>query len=163
MLDKFPATVDPTVWWPQGPQQKGLDGSNRGRKGSNGWNAKLEEEMRQKALKRKDYTEEYVRLSRTNALAAIVNTMEYGGQVGMVFEMCRSNTGFFRLMEESFGSMLMEREVEKRENGELIEMKEALQLGRSLSELRDLAASSSSSSSSKSYGETTEEFASKLF
>ncbi|XP_042521288.1 probable F-box protein At4g22030 [Macadamia integrifolia] len=205
MLDKFPARVEPAVWWPQQPPKKGLGGSNRERKGSNGWTAKLEE-MRQigGVLKRKD-TEEYVRLSKlalkvnkalaisgplltglaavgsafvgsasqhqgswavflgvtAGALAAIVNTMEHGGQVGMVFEMYRSNAGFFRLMEESIGSTLKEREMEKRENGELFEMKLALQLGRSLPELRDLAASSSSSS--KSYGDTTEEFASKLF
>ncbi|XP_043693142.1 probable F-box protein At4g22030 [Telopea speciosissima] len=204
MLDKFPATVEPANWWPQQPKQKRLGGGNRERKGSNGWNAKLEEEMRQivGVLKRKD-TEEYVRLSKlalkinkalaisgplltgiaavgsafvgsssqhqgpwavflgvtAGALAAIVNTMEHGGQVGMVFEMYRSNAGFFQLMEESIVSNLKEREVEKRENGELFEMKVALQLGRSLSELRDLAASSSL----KRYGEITEEFASKLF
>ncbi|XP_042477869.1 probable F-box protein At4g22030 [Macadamia integrifolia] len=205
MLDKFPATVEPAVWWPQQPPQKELGGGNREKKRSNGWNAKLEEEMRQivGVLKRND-TEEYLRLSKlalkvnkalaisgplltglaavgsalvgsasqnqapwavfmgvaAGALAAIVNTMEHGGQVGMVFEMYRSNAGFFRLMEESIGSTLKEREVEKRENGELFEMKVALQLGRSLSELRDLAASSSSF---KSYGEKIEEFASKLF
>ncbi|XP_043692705.1 probable F-box protein At4g22030 [Telopea speciosissima] len=205
MLDKFPTMVEPAVWWPQEPQQKELGGGNRERKGSNGWNAKLEEEMRQivGVLKRKD-TEEYVRLSNlalkvnktlaisgplltgiaavgstlvgsasqhqgswavflgvtAGALAAIVNTMEHGGQVGMVFEMYRSNAGFFRLMEESIVSNLKEREEKKRENGELFEMKVALQLGRSLSELRDLA---TSSSSSKRHGETIEEFASKLF
>ncbi|XP_043693139.1 probable F-box protein At4g22030 [Telopea speciosissima] len=206
MLDKFPATVEPANWWPQQLQQKDLgDGNSRERKGNNGWNAKLEEEMRQivGVLKRKD-TEEYVRLSKlalkvnktlavsgplltgiaavgsalvgsasqhqgswamflgvtAGALGAIVNTMEHGGQVGMVFEMYRSNAGFFRLMEESIVANLKEREEKKRENGELFEMKVALQLGRSLSELRDLAASSSSL---KRYGETIDEFASKLF
>ncbi|XP_043692721.1 probable F-box protein At4g22030 [Telopea speciosissima] len=205
MLDKFPTKVEPANWWPQQSQQKGLGGGNRERKGNNGWNAKLEEEMRQIVgmLNKKD-TEEYVRLSKlalkvnktlaisgplltgiaavgsalvgsasqhqgswavflgviAGALAAIVNTMEHGGQVGMVFEMYRSNAGFFRLMEESIVSTLKEREMEKRENGDLFEMKVALQLGRSLSELRDLAASSSSL---QRYGETTEEFASKLF
>ncbi|XP_042487769.1 probable F-box protein At4g22030 [Macadamia integrifolia] len=205
MLDKFPATVEPAVWWPQQQQQKGLGGGNRERKGSNGWSAKLEEEMRQivGVLKRKD-TEEYVRLSKlalkvnktlaisgplltglaavgsalvgsasqdqvpwaiflgvtAGALAALVNTMEHGGQIGMVFEMYRSNAGFFRLMEESIGSTLKERDVEKRENGELFEMKLALKLGRSLTELRYLTASSFSP---KRYGDATEEFASKLF
>ncbi|XP_042477749.1 probable F-box protein At4g22030 [Macadamia integrifolia] len=205
MLEKFPATVEPAVWWPQQPPQNELGGGNREKKGSNGWNAKLEEEMRQivGVLKRKD-TEEYLRLSKlflkvkkalaisgplltglaavgsalvgsasqhqapwaiflgvaAGALAAIVNTMEHGWQVGMVFEMYRSNAGFFQLIEESIGSTLKEREVEKRKNGELFEMNVALQLGRSLSELRDLAASSSSSNR---YGETTGEFASKLF
>ncbi|CAK9176044.1 unnamed protein product [Ilex paraguariensis] len=91
------------------------------------------------------------------ALASIVNTVEHGGQVGMVFEMYRSNAGFFRLMEESVESNLNESDVGRRENGELFEMKVALQLGRSLSELRDLAASSSRK------GQTDEEFANKLF
>ncbi|KAJ4980739.1 hypothetical protein NE237_031576 [Protea cynaroides] len=179
MLDKFPETVELRY-----------DGANRESKGSNGWNVKLEEEMKQivGVLKRKD-TEEYVRLGKlalkvnkisvgspflhqgpwaaflgvtAGALAAIVNTMEHGGQVGMVFEMYRSNAGFFQLMEESIESTLKEGQLERRENGELFEMKVALQLGRSLSELRDLAASSSSSSS-KQHGETTKEFASKLF
>ena len=61
----------------------------------------------------------------------------------MVFEMYRGNAGYFRLMEESKESNLKEREVERRENGEMFEMKVALQLGRSLSDLRDLATPSS--------------------
>ncbi|KAA8520116.1 hypothetical protein F0562_014372 [Nyssa sinensis] len=91
------------------------------------------------------------------ALASVVNTFEHGGQVGMVFEMYRSNAGFFGLMEESIESNLKEGDVERRENGELFEMKVALQLGRSLSELKDLAAASSRK------GNAIEEFASKLF
>nr|DAD23409.1 TPA_asm: hypothetical protein HUJ06_024872 [Nelumbo nucifera] len=92
------------------------------------------------------------------ALASVINSLEHGGQVGMVFEMYRSTAGFFRCMEESIESTLKEKDVEKRENGELFELKVALQLGRSLSELRDLAASASSID-----GEAKEEFASKLF
>nr|GFC45774.1 probable F-box protein At4g22030 [Tanacetum cinerariifolium] len=76
------------------------------------------------------------------AMASVVNTVQHGGQVGMVFEMYRSNAGFFKMMEESIESNLNERDVERRENGEVLEMKVALQLGRSLSELRDVAASS---------------------
>ena len=91
------------------------------------------------------------------AMASVVNTMEHGGQVGMVFEMYRSNAGFFRLMEETIESNLNERDVGRRENGELFEMKVALQLGRSLSGLKNLAASSSKK------GEAIDEFASKLF
>ena len=94
-------------------------------------------------------------------MASVVNTMEHGGQVGMVFEMYRSNAGFFRLMEETIESNLNERDVERRENGELFEMKVALQLGRSLSGLKNLAAASSNSSSIRE--EAVEEFASKLF
>ncbi|KAG5516445.1 hypothetical protein RHGRI_037231 [Rhododendron griersonianum] len=91
------------------------------------------------------------------ALSTVLNTIEHGGQVGMVFEMYRSNAGFFELMQESIESNLKEREVERRENGELFEMKVALQLGRSLSELRDLATSSAMKR------EANHEFASKLF
>ncbi|KAL0012310.1 hypothetical protein SO802_007418 [Lithocarpus litseifolius] len=78
------------------------------------------------------------------ALASMVNTLEHGGQVGMVFEMYRSNAGFFRLMQEIIESNISLREVERRENGELFKIKVALQLGRSLSELKHLAALSSS-------------------
>ncbi|KAL2475667.1 putative F-box protein [Abeliophyllum distichum] len=92
------------------------------------------------------------------ALASAVNTFEHGGQVGMVFEMYRSNAGFFKLMEESIESNLTENDMEGRENGELFEMKVALQLGRSLSQLRDLAVSTSGKGD-----EDIEEFASKLF
>ncbi|KAA8520104.1 hypothetical protein F0562_014360 [Nyssa sinensis] len=91
------------------------------------------------------------------ALASVVNTFEHGGQVGMVFEMYRSNAGFFSLMEESIQSNLKERDFERRDNGELFEMKVALHLGRSLSQLKDLTDASSIN------GEATEEFASKLF
>ncbi|XP_058080434.1 probable F-box protein At4g22030 [Magnolia sinica] len=204
MLEKFPAVVEPSRWWPlhhtRPEQQQSLPAEN----GKNGWNGKLEEEMRVilSVLRRKD-TAEYVRLSKLvlkvnrvlavsgplltglaaistpfigspshgswaalvgvagGALASIVNTMEHGGQVGMVFEMYRNCAGSYRLLEESIESNLRERELHKRENGEVFEMKLALQLGRSLSELRNLA--SSSSSSENAGGEKMEEFAGKLF
>ncbi|XP_038894752.1 probable F-box protein At4g22030 [Benincasa hispida] len=89
------------------------------------------------------------------SMASVVNTMEHGGQVGMVFEMYRSNAGFFKLMEETIESNVNSRDVGKGENGEVFEMKVALQLGRSLSELRQLALSNSR--------EELGEFASKLF
>ncbi|KAA8520113.1 hypothetical protein F0562_014369 [Nyssa sinensis] len=198
MLEKFPSTVEPAVWWPQQPKRQGkvLDG----RINRNGWNGKLEEEMREivGVLKRKDKAD-YLRLGEkalkinkvlaisgplltglaavgsvfvgspshgswatvlgcvAGALASVVNTFEHGGQVGMVFEMYRSNAGFFSLMEESIESNLKERDFERRDNGELFEMKVALQLGRSLSQLKDLTDASSIN------GEATEEFASKLF
>ncbi|XVF87763.1 hypothetical protein PTKIN_Ptkin18bG0146700 [Pterospermum kingtungense] len=94
------------------------------------------------------------------ALASAVNTFEHGGQVGMVFEMYRNNAGFFKLVHESIESTLDESDVEKRENGELFEMKVALQLGRSLSQLRDLA---KKSSYSRIKGSPIDECASKLF
>ncbi|KAL2520164.1 hypothetical protein Fot_24087 [Forsythia ovata] len=92
------------------------------------------------------------------ALVSVINTLEHGGQVGMVFEMYRSNAGFFKLMEESIESKLTENDMERRENGKLFEMKVALHLGRSLSQLKDLTASSSDKTD-----EDIEEFASKLF
>ncbi|KAK4857916.1 hypothetical protein QYF36_008189 [Acer negundo] len=94
------------------------------------------------------------------ALATVVNSFEHGVQVGMVLEMYRYCGGFFKLLEESIESTLDESEVEKRENGEMFEMKVALKLGRSLSELRDLARKSSYSCFE---GTQNEEFASKLF
>ncbi|KAL4336058.1 hypothetical protein GQ457_07G028300 [Hibiscus cannabinus] len=94
------------------------------------------------------------------ALASAVNTLEHGGQVGMVFEMYRNNAGFFKHVQESIESTLSESNLEKRENGELFEMKVALQLGRSLSQLRDVA---KKSSYSRIEGNPIDEFASKLF
>ncbi|KAM2481737.1 hypothetical protein PS1_005209 [Malus domestica] len=181
MLDKFPKTVEPTVWWPrvQNHQNRvrGVEGDLV--HGNNGWNEKLEEEMREVArvLKSKDVPE-YLRLTEIalkvnrvlaisgpiltalaalgsnfvgsssnlgvwgvmvgvicGALASVVNTLQHGEQVGMVVEMYRSNAGFFRLMQESIESNLREKQVERRENGGVFELKVALQLGRSLSEL----------------------------
>ncbi|XVF77400.1 hypothetical protein PTKIN_Ptkin14bG0039900 [Pterospermum kingtungense] len=99
------------------------------------------------------------------AMAIVVNSFEHGGQIGMVFEMYRSSAGFFRLMGETIESTLEDEETTERENGELFEMKVALQLGRSLSELRDLAddAISHSSDSSTEEEDDEENFASKLF
>ncbi|KAF5176937.1 F-box protein [Thalictrum thalictroides] len=197
MLEKFPKTVQPAVWWPQqGRQGKQFGGELN----NNGWNASLLDEMREivGVLERKD-TQEYVRLSKMilkvnktlaivgplltgmaalgstlvgspshgswaavlaivgGAMASVINTVEHGGQVGMVFEMYRSCAGSFQLLKESIESTLNEKEVERRENGEVFEMKVALQLGRSLSELRSLAGCSSIKAE-----DVTEEFASKL-
>ncbi|KAB2079293.1 hypothetical protein ES319_A06G222700v1 [Gossypium barbadense] len=198
MLDKFPASLEPAVWWPT----KQSPNSNKALKNNNGWTKELEMEMREvvEVIKRKD-SEDYERLGNkalnmnkvlatsgplltgiaalgsafmvssnspwattvaavAGALASAVNTFEHGGQVGMVFEMYRNNAGFFKLMQESIESTLDECDVEKRENGELFEMKVALQLGRSLSELRDVA---KKSSYSRIEGSSMDEFASKLF
>ncbi|GAB4826556.1 hypothetical protein Ancab_033450 [Ancistrocladus abbreviatus] len=94
------------------------------------------------------------------SLAAIVNTVEHGGQVGMVFEMYRNSAGFFKLLEETIESALEEEELGKRQNGEVFEMKMTLSLGRSLSQLRDLADKSRRSSGDRS---CVDEFACKLF
>nr|GMD08956.1 probable F-box protein At4g22030 [Ipomoea batatas] len=192
MLDKFPAAVEPAVWWPKQPrrQRTEIGGNN------NEWNRELEEDMREviKVMKIKD-REDYLRLGKkalklnkilaisgpvltglaaigaslagpaaavvgvgAGALAAVVNTLQHGGQVGMVFEMYRSNAGFFKLVQDSIDSNLEEEDMQRRENGELFEMKVALKLGRSLSELKDLAAKSRSLQN-----EEIDEFASKLF
>ncbi|KAI4978056.1 hypothetical protein ZWY2020_014610 [Hordeum vulgare] len=70
------------------------------------------------------------------ALAAAVNTVEHGGQVGMVFELCRNVTGLYRKIQDDIEENLEEANVEQRENGELFETKVALQLGRSPSDLK---------------------------
>lgn len=93
------------------------------------------------------------------ALATIVNSVEHGGQVGMVVEMYRNCAGCFQIMEESIESAIGEERVDCRENGELMEMKIALQLGRNLSQLKDLA---TASASSRRDGTAIDEFASKL-
>ncbi|XP_024958956.1 probable F-box protein At4g22030 [Cynara cardunculus var. scolymus] len=196
MLEKFPAKVEPAVWWPE----KRRTSANKHQNDKNGWSVELEEEMRDiiRVLEVKD-KDDYLRLGKkalklnkalaiagplltglgaigsaflgssphdswavvlgimAGAMASVANTVEHGGQVGMVFEMYRSNAGFFKMMEESIESNLKERNEESRENGEVFEMKVALQLGRSLSELRDVAASSSKK------GKDIEEFGSKLF
>ncbi|XP_042947091.1 probable F-box protein At4g22030 [Carya illinoinensis] len=94
------------------------------------------------------------------ALATIVNTIQHGGQVGMVFEMYRNAGSFFRLLKETIEAALEEKYLERRENGELFETKVTLQLGRSLSQLRDLARKSASF---RNDGTAMDEFASKLF
>ncbi|KAL5578809.1 hypothetical protein UlMin_011251 [Ulmus minor] len=101
-----------------------------------------------------------VMAATTGALASAVNSFEHGGQVGMVFEMYRNCGGFFKHFEESIKTTIEERDLEKRENGELFETKVALKLGRSLSQLRDIAAKSASS---RANGTAVDEFASKLF
>lgn len=94
------------------------------------------------------------------ALAAVVNAFEHGGQIGMVFEMYRNCGGFFQLLEETIEATVEEEYLEKRENAELFEMKMALQLGRSVPQLRKLA---SKSASYRIEGTEIDEFASKLF
>ncbi|TYH13997.1 hypothetical protein ES288_A06G183600v1 [Gossypium darwinii] len=160
MLEKFPSKVEPARWWPKQRSKQGFVGKIEG---NNGWTRKLEEEMRQvvRVLKQKDYLgSKALKLNKmlaisvvAGAVATTVNLLEHGGQVGMVFEMYRGNAGFFKLIEENIMSNINEKDVERRENGEILEMKVALQLGRSLSELKQLAA----------IAECSEEFASKLF
>lgn len=93
------------------------------------------------------------------ALSTAINGFEHGGQLGMVAEMYRNCAGFFQMLEDSVQETI-EEDVERRENGELFEMKMALKLGRSLSQLRDLA---KKSAYSRTEGADVDEFASKLF
>lgn len=96
------------------------------------------------------------------AMAVVVNSLEHGGQVGMVVEMYRNCAGFFKLLSESIESTLEETDWGMRENGELFERKVALKLGRSLSDLRGLARRSVYSST-EGQEVVDDEFGSKLF
>ncbi|XP_028763014.1 probable F-box protein At4g22030 [Neltuma alba] len=93
------------------------------------------------------------------SLAASLNALEHGGQVGMVFEMYRNCGGFFKLLQETIETTLEEKDCEKRENGEVFEMKVAMKLGRSVSQLRQVA---SKFAAYESEGINMDEFASKL-
>lgn len=196
MLEKFPETVEPTVWWPKQRRNNAPNARGNGENG-NGWDEDLENELHEIAsVLSKNDKADYLRLGEKalkinkvlavsgpiltglaavgsafagsssvgaavgiigGALASVVNTLEHGGQVGMVVELYRSNAGFFKQMEEFIEHNLSEKDSERRENGELFEMKLALYLGRSVSELRDLA------TKSKREGKEMEEFGSKLF
>ncbi|XP_074274050.1 putative F-box protein At4g22030 [Silene latifolia] len=207
MIEKFPDTCKPAVWWPsrktsflrrnKSVVKLSSFGSNNG--WNNGWSNELEDEMRVivEVIEKKDASD-YVRLGNAalklnktlavmgplltgiaamgsgfalnggpwgavmavvaGSLASVVNTIQHGGQVGMVFEMYRNCGGFFEHLEEEIESNLEEGDFERRENGELFEIKMCLKLGRSLSELRDLADKSRISNEG-----FRNEFASKLF
>ncbi|KAK4347600.1 hypothetical protein RND71_033939 [Anisodus tanguticus] len=62
MLEKFPSSVEPAVWWPQQHRRQPKRASDNERNW-NGWNGKQEEEMREimGVLGRKDQ-EDYIRL-----------------------------------------------------------------------------------------------------
>ena len=61
MLEKFPSKVEPAVWWPQ--QRQRQVGELTSNVDSNGWNLKLEKEMRSivEVLRKKDKAD-YLRL-----------------------------------------------------------------------------------------------------
>ncbi|KAJ3691957.1 hypothetical protein LUZ60_012307 [Juncus effusus] len=73
------------------------------------------------------------------ASVAVVNTLQHGGQLGMIFEIFRNCAGLFRKMQEEIESNLNETEVEKRENGEVFAMKIALELGVNVEDLQEFA------------------------
>ena len=64
------------------------------------------------------------------ALAAAVNTVEHGGQMGMLFELLRNCAGFYRKIQEDIEANLGEPDLERREGGEVFATKVALKLGR---------------------------------
>ncbi|KQJ94095.1 probable F-box protein At4g22030 [Brachypodium distachyon] len=93
------------------------------------------------------------------ALAAAVNTMEHGGQLGMVFELLRNCAGFYRKIQEDIEAALAEPDVERREGGEVFATKIALKLGRSVSDLKQFGKMASPSVRE----EDIKDFAGKLF
>uniref|UniRef100_A0A8I6Z1B8 F-box protein n=1 Tax=Hordeum vulgare subsp. vulgare TaxID=112509 RepID=A0A8I6Z1B8_HORVV len=93
------------------------------------------------------------------ALAAAVNTVEHGGQMGMLFELLRNCAGFYRKIQEDIEANLGEPDVERRERGEVFATKVALKLGRSLSDLKQFRKMASPSVRD----EDIKEFAGKLF
>jgi uncharacterized protein (DUF697 family) len=93
------------------------------------------------------------------SLVAVLNTFEHGAQLGMIFEIFRNCPGLYRKIQEEIECNLSEPEVNLRENGEIFATRVALQLGRSLSELKDFAMFASPSCRA----EDMNEFASKLF
>ncbi|KNA25254.1 hypothetical protein SOVF_008200 [Spinacia oleracea] len=194
MIDKYPESLQPAVWWPSMKQSSSSSPKHK-HCDRNGWTRELEDNVREivGVTKTRDI-EDYIRLGNkalklskmlavsgplltgiaavgaagggqwgglvaavAGSMAAAVNTVEHGGQVGMVFEMYRNCAGFFKLLEETVESTLNEEDLGKRENGEVFELKMALHLGRSLSELRDFAEKSRRNEGS------VDEFASKLF
>ncbi|KAL6604623.1 hypothetical protein ACP70R_043050 [Stipagrostis hirtigluma subsp. patula] len=93
------------------------------------------------------------------ALAAAANTVEHGGQVGMVFELFRNCAGFYRKVQEEIEACLGEADADRRENGEVFQTKVALLLGRSTSDLRQFRRMASASFKD----EDITDFAGKLF
>ncbi|KAI3716884.1 hypothetical protein L1987_68096 [Smallanthus sonchifolius] len=139
MLEKFPAKVEPAVWWPEKRRT-----SAKGQNGKNGWSVDLEEEMREiiKVLEIKD-KEDYLRLGekalKLNKGLAVAGPLLTGlGAIGSAFLASSPHNSWAMVLGVMGGAM-------------------ASVLGRSLSELRDVAASSSR------LGSDIEEFGSKLF
>ncbi|CAN6271993.1 unnamed protein product [Urochloa humidicola] len=93
------------------------------------------------------------------ALAAAANTVEHGGQLGMLFELLRNCAGFYRKIQEDIEAALGEGDVERRENGEVFETKVALMLGRSASEMKVFRRMASASVKD----EDIKDYAGKLF
>ncbi|CAN6250858.1 unnamed protein product [Urochloa humidicola] len=92
-------------------------------------------------------------------LAAAANTVEHGGQLGMLFELLRNCAGFYRKIQEDIEEAIGEGDVDRRENGEVFETKVALMLGRSASEMKVFRRMASASFKD----EDIKDYAGKLF
>ncbi|XLR52085.1 hypothetical protein S83_002757 [Arachis hypogaea] len=63
------------------------------------------------------------------ALASVLNTLEHGSQVRMVFKLYGETAGFFKFKEASIELSVNERDPVLRENRDSFEIKMALQFG----------------------------------
>ncbi|MED6144645.1 hypothetical protein PIB30_017574 [Stylosanthes scabra] len=159
MLEKFPSKFEPAVWWPSTKSNK--KSQNKNMMNNNGWSEDLEMELREivQVVKRKD-SEDYERLGnialKMNKALAIAGPLLTGiAAAGSAF-VGNDNS----CLESSIESTLEESDLERRENGQLFEMKVAMKLGRSVSQLRELA---SKCAASRKEGIAVDEFASKIF
>ncbi|GJR51824.1 probable F-box protein [Tanacetum coccineum] len=166
MLEKFLDKTEPTAWWPAKRKASAI-----GKNDNNGWSVELEEEMQKitRVLEVKDI-DNYLRLGdkalKLNKALAIAGPLLTGlGAVGSAFVASSPHSSWamvLRVMRGEMGSIvtsynMVGKDMESRENGEVFEMKVALQLGRRLSKLRDVA------DASTRFGNNIEEFGSKLF
>ncbi|KAI3680513.1 hypothetical protein L6452_35284 [Arctium lappa] len=122
MLEKFPAKVEPAVWWPEKRRTSG----NKGENNTNGWSLELEEEMREiiRVLEVKDKAD-YLRLGekalKLNKALAVAGPVLTGlGAIGSAFlgssphdswamvlgTMAASSSRNGRDIDEEFGSKL---------------------------------------------------------
>ncbi|KAK7245882.1 hypothetical protein RIF29_40736 [Crotalaria pallida] len=148
MLEKFPQTVEPAVWWP--PLKQRYRRTEESMKGNNGWDARLEMEMKEivKVLKKKDMGE-YIRLSKI--VLSFNKILAVSGPV---------LTGFAALGCACLGCVNASWPVMLGViGGALASVVNTLEHGRSLSELKQFAAALSPSDDEKA----SEECASKLF
>ncbi|TXG46978.1 hypothetical protein EZV62_026272 [Acer yangbiense] len=103
MIEKFPKSFEPAVWWPSRHLQR--KNTNK-----NGETTKQGPSLTGIAAVG-SFSGSPSLASAAGALAAVVNSFEHGGQVGMVLEMYRNCGGFFKLLEESIESTLDQSEV----------------------------------------------------
>ncbi|KAH7681991.1 Petal formation-expressed protein [Dioscorea alata] len=156
MLEKFPKTVKPTIWWPEMMKKK-----------------KKEEEEVQGSIIAGMATVGAVFIGWPElrgvpefmamvggVIGVVVNSMQHGWQVGMLFELMRNCAGYYRRLVEEIEFSLDEKR--KEDDEEMFKLKIALCLGRSVSEFKDFASYASSSSSCEDDGKI-EVFAGKLF